>query len=85
MTMKLYLVKLRGMRSEIPSDTKWGESYVVAPDPTEAYRRVREYLADKDIGFSAERELDSITLLAEDVTYPECRVKLYLPKEAYND
>jgi hypothetical protein len=62
------------------SGVNWGISYVVATNPTDAYEQVRRYLDDKDIGFAADRELESIKLVAEDVEYPECRIKLHLPE-----
>lgn len=76
-TKKLYRVELKGMTSNYGS-TAYGNSFVVAKDPTEAYQKVREYLDSKDLGFPHERELDTITLLAEEGDYPECRTQLFL-------
>ena len=58
MTMKLYEVVLRGVG-------KYRTSYVVAESTDIAYDIVRKYLDEKDIGFESDRELETITLLAE--------------------
>lgn len=72
--MKLYRVKLRGMASS------YGVSYVVADNPDHAYKRVRKYLDVRDLGFSKDRELDTIELLAETGDYPACQTQLHLPQ-----
>lgn len=77
--MKLYLVKCRGMQTSIASNPIHGMAYVVANDPQQAYEQLRASLAKKDIGYSKDRELESVELLAEEGYYPECGMKLYLP------
>jgi hypothetical protein len=77
--MKLYRVTLRGMTHTSGSGTTHGDAYVVAKDAEEAYRKVKDYLDDKNFGFSYERELDTIKLLAEsDKDYPTCGKRLFL-------
>ena len=70
---KLYMVTLTGMLA-----SQYHESFVVAMDPEAAYKKVREYLEDNEIGFHKERALHSVTLLAEESEYPECDRVLYL-------
>lgn len=76
--MKLYKVTLRGMTSSIAGSTCYGISYVVANDAESAYRAVREYLDEKSLGFTRERALDNIQLLAEAVEYPESQHRLFI-------
>ncbi len=75
--MKLYRVKLRGMTSEILS-TAYGHPYVVADSANEAIDKVRLYLNKRNLGFARERELDTITLLAEEGDYPDCLIQLFV-------
>ena len=70
--MKLYKITLKGIFSNIRSP------YVVAENSDEAYQKVKDYLDKKDYGFSHERELDKIELLAEDCEYPKCKTILFL-------
>lgn len=73
--MKLYLVKLRGM-----SVGGHKESYVVANEPSEAYKTVRKFLDEKKWGFDDDRELLSVELLAESISstmYPACKKTLF--------
>jgi len=50
---------------------------VVAESPNEAYGLVRDFLEERNICFIDERELDSITLLAEASRYPRCKKLLF--------
>ena len=75
--MKLYRVKLRGMRNNY-SSTKYGDSYVVAHDPTEAYIIVRKYCNKADVGYYKDREMESVELLAEEGDYPDCQTQLHI-------
>jgi len=77
--MKLFLVKLRGMRSSY-SGPAYGCSYVVAEDSNSAYLLLREYVDRHDLGFDHERELQSVELIAEDAKYPRCGTILFLTK-----
>jgi hypothetical protein len=79
-TRKLYRVQLQGMTSSL-TGTQYGISYVVASDPAEAYEIVRAYLDKRSLGFSDQREMDSITLIAEESDYPDCKHQLFV-KEA---
>lgn len=77
--LKLYRVTLRGMRhSSLASGVIYGIAYVVADDAEQAYRKVRDSLEKRDIGFKSDRELLSIELLAEDNNYPGCNAILYV-------
>ena len=76
MKMKLYKVKIRGGYSSI--STNYHESYVVASSIDSAYRQVREYLDRNDLCFQDERELESITLIAEMSKYPACKTMLFI-------
>ncbi len=67
--MKLYRVKIQA----IGSLSDW---YVVAVDPANAYHKVNKYLTDRDWCFRCDREMDSVTLLAEEIDYPDCKVHL---------
>ena len=71
MTKKLYKVTCRGMRST------HGTAYVVANDAGDAYARVRAELDKRDLGFTDDREMESVELIAEDCQYPSCKVQLY--------
>ena len=74
-TKKLYLVKLTGHCN--PMNTDYAQSYVVASDAEEAYRRVRDYLDQRDLMVSGDRALRSVELIAEEGDYPECRTMLF--------
>ena len=75
-TNKLFLVKCKGMQHGLTGPA-YGVAYVIAKGPTEAYKKVRERLNTRDLGFSKEREMDSIVLMAEDAEYPDCGYILY--------
>ncbi len=69
---KLYIVK-----TKMPSSSKYKNCYVVAEDTIDAYTRVKDYLDKKHYGFSKERALESITLIAEDYDYTNCESMLF--------
>lgn len=76
MSLKLYKVTLKNLAN----------SYVLANDPTEAYKTVRADLDKRDIGLTKHRVLDRIELLAEDVERPDCGTRVYVAgAEKYND
>lgn len=75
--MKLYRVILKGMHNNGVS-TAYGRPFVVAKDPAEALKKVQDYLNTKDLGFTSEREMDNIELLAEEGDYPACGIQLFL-------
>ena len=77
MSKRLYRVTCRGMQTSIGSSVSHGIAYVVAENPDAAYQMVRRYLDDEDLGFSHERELEKIELLAEEAKYPSCGKALF--------
>jgi hypothetical protein len=74
--MKLYQLRIRGGYSS--TSTNYRESYVVASSIDGAYMQVREYLDRNDLCFQDERELESITLIAEMSKYPACKTMLFI-------
>ena len=75
--MKLYKVNLRGLGGG--SGVNYKSSYVVAENADKAYLTVRSHLDEKDYGFTRDREMESVELLAEDSDYAESLVRLFLP------
>ena len=75
--MNLYRVKLKGMIS-IVTGVAYGYPYVVANNPTDALKKVQVFLNENDLGFSKDRVMESIELLAEEGKYPSCGIQLYL-------
>lgn len=71
MCNKLYRVTCRGMQGS------HGTAYVIAGNPNEAYRLLRDDLDRRDLGFQKERELLSVELIAEEGAYPDCKTQLY--------
>lgn len=71
-TEKLFEVKLQGLLQN------FDPCYVVASDPTEAYQKVRKWLDDNKYGFSSDRGLKSVTVVAENSQYTECKHRLFL-------
>lgn len=69
--VKLYIVELQGMKSCFGVYNEYGISYVVATDPTNAYEMVKTFLDSNDLGFSHDRRLKSVTLLADEKQYNE--------------
>ena len=76
-TKKLYLVTLRGMTYS-STGVVHGVNYVVAETSEEAYQKVRNYLDEKDYGFSQDRELDKVELIAEAYEYTDVKTMLFL-------
>lgn len=74
---KLYKVILKGM-THCSSGVKYGISYVVASDLDEAYRKVKTYLDENDIGFSKDRVLDKIELMVETHRYTGTNHMLFI-------
>lgn len=71
---KLWRVKLRGSGME-----RYNPSHVIAPDATSAYQSVRRELDRLNYGFSKDRELLAVELVAEDYEYTETGSRLFLP------
>ena len=78
MSKQLFLVICKGMTDISGSQCAGGRAYVVAVDVGKAYQKLRSYLDEKDLGFTHQRELESVTLLAEESEYPDCGIKLFL-------
>ena len=76
-TKKLYRVSLRGMTYS-STGVVHGVNYVVAENSDEAYQKVRKYLDEKDYGFSGDRELDKVELIAEASDYTDVKTMLFL-------
>ena len=74
---KLFRVTLRGMTTN-STGVAHGVSYVVADNTDVAYQKVRKYLDDNDIGFSKDRELDKVELIAEAYPHTNVRTMLFL-------
>ena len=78
MGLKLYKVTCRGMQSATASRITNGIAYCVAEDPTAAYEALREFLCDNDYGNYADREMETIELVAEADSYPMCGFRLFV-------
>lgn len=74
---KLWRVKIRGSGMGL-----YNPSHVISPDATTAYDTVRRELDRLDYGFSKDRELLSVELVAEDYEYTETGSRLFLPNIA---
>lgn len=77
MENKLYRVTLRGMTYSSTGNT-YGVSYVIAENPDLAYKKVKKFLDDNDIGYTKDRELDKIELIADSNQYSGVNCSLYL-------
>jgi hypothetical protein len=75
--MNLYRVTLKGMTYSSVG-VVYGVSYVVAKDPTSAYKIVRKFLDSEDIGFGHQRILVKVELIAEEGKYPPCNTILFI-------
>ena len=76
-TNKLYRVTLRGMTSSV-TGVSYGMSYVVAKNTEEAYQKLKKFVEENDLGYSSQRELDKVELLAEDYQYTSTGTMLLL-------
>lgn len=74
---KLYKVTLRGMNYNI-TGVAYGLSYVIAENSDEAYQKVRKFVYDNDLGFTKDRELDRVELIADSYIYTDVGCLLYL-------
>ena len=78
--MKLFIVRTGFTPAPLGSSMDYSELYVVAEDSHKAYEAVRRFLDDEEIGFSHDRILKNVELIAEDGRYPEARTLLFLPE-----
>lgn len=69
--MKLWLVTTHIPGNCLSTQMDYSIFYVLAENPDEAYKKVRKFLDDNDIGFTANRCLNKITLLADEYKYNE--------------
>ena len=76
--MKLYAVELRAKHFPVEMG---GPNYVVANDPNQAYEIVRAFYEKGNRGYSEDREMKSVTLLAETGEYPTCKTHLFLCRD----
>lgn len=76
-TKKLYRVTLKGMQYN-STGVAYGISYAIAENAEEAYQKVKKSLDEKDLGFSKDRALEKIELIAEDYQYTDSGCILYL-------
>jgi Iap family predicted aminopeptidase len=76
-TLKLYRVTLRGMTYSC-TGVAYGSSYVIAENSDEAYKKVRKFLDENDLGFTKDRELDKVELIADSGKYTDVECLLYL-------
>ena len=75
--MKLYKIVLKGLHY-CGCGAALGTSYVVAEDPTTAYKKLRAYLDENDVGFQRDRELDRIELIADGEMFGGCGTRVFL-------
>jgi len=74
---KLYRVTLKGMTYN-STGVAYGSSYVIAENSDEAYQKVRIFLNENDLGFSKDRELDKVELIADSYRYTDVGCLLHL-------
>ena len=82
-TRKLYLAKT-GL-SKYFSGVNYSHFYVVARSADEVVQVVEAFLEKSQLGFSSERVVTSIELIAEDTRYPDCgTILIVCDSEGYN-
>jgi len=74
---KLYKVTLRGM-TYCSNGVAYGISYVIAENSDEAYQKVKKFLDENDLGFTKDRELDKVELIADNYRYTNVGRLLHL-------
>ena len=72
-SLKLYQV--------IPRNPRLG-AHVIAFDATEAYEILRKFLDKKDWGFTKDREMDRVILIADSYEYSIERLLLFTDRSA---
>lgn len=78
-TKKLYRVTLRAWKGTDHCPMK--ENFVVAENSHAAYQYVREWYEQRKWGTAKDRELESVTLIADQREYPDCEARLFLQEE----
>lgn len=76
-TKKLYKVTLKGMTYN-SFGMAYGNSYVIAENTEEAYKKVLKFLEEHKLGSSRDRELDKIELIADSYRYTNLDYLLHL-------
>lgn len=74
---KLYKVTLRGLTYN-STGVAHSPSYVIAENSDEAYQKVRKFLNDNDLGYSRDRELHQVELIADSYKYTDAGCLLHL-------
>ena len=74
---KLFRVTLKGMLYS-STGVVYGVSYIVAENTDEAYQKVKSFLDENDLGFSSERELDKVELIADTYRHTDVHTLLFL-------
>ena len=74
---KLYRVTLRGMTYS-STGVAYGSSYVIAENSDEAYKKVRKFLDENDLGFANDRALGKVELIADSYRYTDVGCLLHL-------
>lgn len=73
LTLKLYLVRLRGLSSSC-----YGVSYVIAADAEGAYQMVKSRVDRMNLGYTKDRILQSVNLVAEAKDYTDTGAFLHV-------
>jgi hypothetical protein len=58
--------------------TAYGYPYVVANSANAAIKIVQDYLNKRDLGFTSDRALSKIELLASEGDYPACGYQVFI-------
>lgn len=80
--MKLYRVKMKGMHTAVTGPI-YGDAYVIADNPTEAYEIMKRNIDEWDVGFSDNRVLKSIELIADEERYSGVDRILHQPLRSF--
>ena len=74
----LFRVTLQGMTYASAGNRIPGISYVVAQSCDEAYQKVKASLTERGVGFTKDRILHTIELIADTQSYGDTLYQLYL-------
>ena len=69
-TKKLYRVDIKAIPSSM--GTSYDYAYVIAGNSDEAYKKYRAFLDEKDLFFSSDRGMESVSLVADAGEYGDC-------------